>query len=59
MHSRSDVELVLAVVRSATGVASPKAREFVHPDLADLSAIESSWTASTPAFVVSELPRHA
>jgi uncharacterized protein YbjT (DUF2867 family) len=35
------VERVIAVGRSATGIANPKLREVVHPDLWNYSSIES------------------
>jgi uncharacterized protein YbjT (DUF2867 family) len=36
-----DVERVLAVVRTATGVSHPKLQEIVHQDFADLSGVEA------------------
>jgi uncharacterized protein YbjT (DUF2867 family) len=37
----SDVDSVLSIGRSATGKAHARLRELVHPDLLDLSAVES------------------
>ena len=44
------VSEVVAVGRSGTGRTSPKLREVVHPDMADLGPVESSLTGVDACF---------
>jgi uncharacterized protein YbjT (DUF2867 family) len=44
------VDEVLSIGRSATGQAHPKLREQVHPDLLDLSAVESGLSGFDACF---------
>jgi uncharacterized protein YbjT (DUF2867 family) len=46
----SDVEAVLAIGRSATGLQHEKLRELIQKDLKDLSAIESSLSGYDACF---------
>jgi len=45
-----DVESVVTVGRSATGQQHPKLREIVHPDLLDLSSIQSELSGFDACF---------
>jgi len=45
-----EVDEVLSIGRSATGQAHPKLRELVHPDLLDLSAVESRLSGFDACF---------
>lgn len=45
-----DVDEVLAIGRSPTGQTHPKLRELVHPDLLDLSAVESRLSGFDACF---------
>ncbi len=45
-----EVEVVLAIGRSATGQRHEKLRELVHEDLSDLSAVESQLTGYDACF---------
>jgi uncharacterized protein YbjT (DUF2867 family) len=45
-----DVESVVTVGRSATGVKNPKLREIVHKNMEDFSAIESELTGFDACF---------
>lgn len=46
----SDVDLVVAIGRSATGQQNPKLREIVHPDLYEYSSIESELSGFDACF---------
>ncbi len=45
-----DVECVLAVVRTATGLAHPKLQELVHRDFADFSGVEAELSGFDACF---------
>jgi uncharacterized protein YbjT (DUF2867 family) len=45
-----DVEQVVTIGRSATGVQNPKLREIVHPNLADYSTVESKLAGFDACF---------
>src|SRR6202041_3926885 len=45
-----DVEVVLTVGRTATGVQNPKLREIVHPDLLHYEGIESELAGVDACF---------
>jgi len=45
-----DVELVTAIVRSASGAHSPKLREIVHAEMGNLAAIEADLTGFDACF---------
>jgi uncharacterized protein YbjT (DUF2867 family) len=45
-----EVDEVLSIGRSAVGQAHPKLRELVHPDLLDLSAVESRLSGFDACF---------
>ena len=46
----AEVELVVAIGRSGTGVRKPKLREIIHSDLLDYSAIESQLRGFNACF---------
>jgi len=45
-----DVELVVTVGRTATGIRDPKVREIAHPDLLDYSGMDSSFNGIDACF---------